>query len=106
MAVLDLSEDEILRIVRAELRQILGIEAEPLFARVYKWKAAMAQYKVGHLERLEQIERLRPNAPGLFLAGNAYKGIGIPDCIRSGKEAASQAIAAVGMGDFKAVATS
>ena len=66
----------------------------------------MAQYNVGHLERLEQIERLRLNAPGLFLAGNAYKGIGIPDCIRSGNEAASQAIAAVGLGDFKTAATS
>jgi oxygen-dependent protoporphyrinogen oxidase len=104
--VLDLSEDEILGIIRAELRQTLRIEAEPLFARVYKWKAAMAQYNVGHLERLERIERLRLNAPGLFLAGNAYKGIGIPDCVRSGKEAASQAIEAVGLGDFKTVATS
>ncbi len=106
MAVLDLSEDEILSIVRAELRQTLRIEAEPLFARVHKWKAAMAQYNVGHLERLDRIEQLRRNIPGLFLAGNAYKGIGIPDCIRSGKEAASQAIAAVGLGDFKTVAIS
>ena len=103
--VLELSEDNILRIVLAELRQILGIEAEPLFARVYKWKAAMAQYNVGHLERLERIERQRVSAPGLFLAGNAYKGIGIPDCVRSGREAASQAIAAMGLNDFKTVAT-
>jgi len=96
LAVLNLSEGEILRIVRAELRQILGIEAEPLFARAYKWKAAMAQYNVGHLESLERIERQRVSAPGLFLAGNAYNGIGIPDCVRSGREAASQAIAELG----------
>jgi oxygen-dependent protoporphyrinogen oxidase len=90
--VLELSEDEILRIVRKELHQVLGIDNEPLFARVYKWRTAMAQYNVGHLERLERIEKLRRQSPGLFLAGNAYKGIGVPDCVRSGKQAASQAI--------------
>jgi oxygen-dependent protoporphyrinogen oxidase len=90
--VLELSEDEILRIVRNELHQVLGIDNEPLFARVYKWRTAMAQYNVGHIERLERIEKLRRQSPGLFLAGNAYKGIGVPDCVRSGKQAASQAI--------------
>jgi oxygen-dependent protoporphyrinogen oxidase len=51
----------------------------------------MAQYSVGHLERLDRIERLRQQLPRLALAGNAYRGIGIPDCIRSGQEAARQA---------------
>ena len=63
---------------------------QPLFARVYKWKSAMAQYGVGHLERLDRIERLRQQLPGLALAGNGYRGIGVPDCIRSGQEAAKQ----------------
>jgi protoporphyrinogen/coproporphyrinogen III oxidase len=89
--ILELADDEILRIVREELRQILSLGAEPLFARVYKWRAAMAQYNVGHLERLERIERWRRQLPGLALAGNAYRGIGVPDCVRSGKEAAEQA---------------
>ncbi len=88
---LQLSDDEILRVVRAELRQILGLTAEPLFTRVYRWKAAMAQYGVGHLERLERIEQLRRQSPGLFLAGNGYRGIGVPDCVRSGSEASNQA---------------
>src|SRR5437588_4965607 len=67
-----LSDDQIIAIVRNELQQILGLRAEPIFARVYKWKSAMAQYSVGHLERLERIERLRQRLPGLMLAGNAY----------------------------------
>jgi oxygen-dependent protoporphyrinogen oxidase len=96
-AVLSLPEDEIVAIVRHELGQILGIKAEPLFARVYKWRAAMAQYDVGHLERLQRIERLRQQFPTLALAGNAYRGIGVPDCIRSGKTAAEQALGAVGL---------
>jgi oxygen-dependent protoporphyrinogen oxidase len=95
--VLDLPEAEILRIVGGELRQILGITAEPRFARVYRWRAAMAQYVVGHLDRLERIEGLRRQLPGLCLAGNAYRGIGVPDCVRSGQEAADQALASVGL---------
>jgi oxygen-dependent protoporphyrinogen oxidase len=94
---LELSDQEILRTVRAELRQILDLTAEPRFTRVYKWKAAMAQYGVGHPERLERIERLRRQLPGLFLAGNGYRGIGVPDCVRSGSEAATQALASVGL---------
>ncbi len=83
------SDDQIVGIVRNELQQILGLRAEPLFARVYKWKSAMAQYGVGHLERLERIERLRQGLPGLALAGNAYRGIGVPDCVRSGRDGAT-----------------
>ena len=84
------SADQIVAIVRTELQQILGLRAEPLFARVYKWKSAMAQYGVGHLERLDRIEKLRHKLPGLALAGNGYRGIGVPDCVRSGREAVKQ----------------
>jgi oxygen-dependent protoporphyrinogen oxidase len=87
-----LSDDAIIAIVRNELQQILRLRAAPLFARVYKWKSAMAQYGVGHLERLDRIERLRPQLPGLALAGNGFRGIGIPDCVRSGQEAAKQVL--------------
>ncbi len=95
--ILQLSDGEIERIVREELREILDLSAEPLFTRVYKWKSAMAQYNVGHLERLERIERLRGRSPGLSLAGNGYRGIGVPDCVRSGSEAATQAMATAGI---------
>jgi oxygen-dependent protoporphyrinogen oxidase len=87
-SVWEFSDAEIVAIVRSELQQILGLRAEPRFARVYKWKSAMAQYGVGHLERLERIERLRQRLPGLALAGNGYRGIGVPDCVRSGRDAA------------------
>jgi len=85
-------DDQIVGIVREELQEILGLSAEPLFARVYKWKSAMAQYGVGHLDRLDRIERLRQQLPGLALAGNGYRGIGVPDCVRSGREAAKQLV--------------
>ncbi|MFZ0760316.1 MAG: protoporphyrinogen oxidase [Candidatus Sulfotelmatobacter sp.] len=84
------SDDAIIAVVRNELQQILGLRAAPLFARVYRWKSAMAQYGVGHLERIERIERLRQQLPGLALAGNGYRGIGIPDCVRSGNDAVRQ----------------
>lgn len=90
--VWQLSDDAIIAVVRNELQQILGLRAMPLFARVYKWKSAMAQYGVGHLERLDRIERLRQQLPGLALAGNGYRGIGVPDCVRSGQEAAKQVL--------------
>jgi len=92
-AILDLDDEVILRIVRDELRQMLDLNAEPMFTRVYKWRRAMAQYAVGHLDRLERIERLRRQLPWLALAGNAYRGIGVPDCVRSGQEAAEQLLA-------------
>jgi oxygen-dependent protoporphyrinogen oxidase len=96
--ILQSSEAEILQIVRDELREIIALTAEPLFARVYKWKSAMAQYSVGHLERLQRIESIRQNLPGLALAGNGYSGIGVPDCVRSGADAASKILAEIGLG--------
>jgi oxygen-dependent protoporphyrinogen oxidase len=96
-SILDQSNDEILRIVRQELKQILNLAAAPLFTRVYKWKDAMAQYNVGHFERIDAIERARRELPGLALAGNAYHGIGVPDCVRSGTDAASTVLRALGL---------
>lgn len=88
-AVLQMPDDEILSIVMAELRQILGVTSAPRFSRIYRWDRSMAQYEVGHLDRVAEIERLRGELPGLELAGNAYRGIGVPDCIESGKQAAT-----------------
>jgi oxygen-dependent protoporphyrinogen oxidase len=90
--VLQLPDDEILGIVREELGQILGLVAEPQFTRIYRWKGAMAQYNVGHLERLERIEKLRKHLPGIALAGNGYRGVGVPDCVRSGEIAAAEVL--------------
>ena len=88
-AVLSLSDDEILETVHRELRDILKLDARPIFARVYRWRGAMAQYEPGHIARVQRIEKRTAEIPGLALAGNAYHGIGVPDCIRSGMEAAN-----------------
>ena len=101
--VVALPEDEILRIVRLELKEIIGIRAEPLFVRVFKWKGAMAQYGVGHLERLQRIESLRQKLPGLALAGNGYNGIGVPDCVHSGTRAAEETLRTLGMLDPQSI---
>lgn len=95
--ILQAPDAEVIRIVRAELQQILGLTAEPLFTRIYRWNGVMAQYGVGHLERLQRIEDLLQQLPGLTLAGNGYRGIGVPDCVRSGSEAANRALLAVGL---------
>ncbi len=90
--IFDLSEAELLERVRADLRDLLGIERAPLFAEVAKWARSMPQYHVGHAERAKRIAERVAALPGLFLAGNAYSGPGISDCIRSG-EAAGDLIA-------------
>ncbi|HVP43503.1 MAG TPA: protoporphyrinogen oxidase [Terriglobales bacterium] len=92
--VLSLSDAEILSTVTRELRQIIALDAQPRFTRIYRWNRAMAQYAVGHLDRVAAIERLRRELPGLSLAGNAYKGIGVPDCVHTGMDAAADVLGA------------
>ena len=83
-----LSDEELVDAARAELHSIMGVEAEPVFHNIARWPNSMAQYTVGHEKRIARIERLVGQIPGLHLAGNAYHGIGIPDCVRMGQEAA------------------
>jgi oxygen-dependent protoporphyrinogen oxidase len=92
-AVLQVPDDEIQFLVRGELAQILGIHAEPLFVRIHKWKSSMAQYNVGHSARIARVRAILARTPGLALAGNAYGGIGVPDCVRSGSEAVEKVLA-------------
>lgn len=95
--ILQLPEAEITSIVRRELQEIVGITAEPDFVKIFRWPHAMAQYTVGHKTRVERIRKIVSSAPGLALGGNAYAGIGVPDCIRSGSEAATKALADLGI---------
>jgi oxygen-dependent protoporphyrinogen oxidase len=88
-AALDLSDDEVEKIVRQELKSILRVDTEPRFTRVYRWRRAMAQYSVGHLDRVTRIEAAAQRLPGFAIAGNCFRGIGVPDCIRTGQEAAA-----------------
>ena len=86
--VLAESDEKITAAVLAELQEIAGFVAEPTFVRIFRWPESMAQYTVGHPQRLAEIQARLAEISGLHLAGNAYEGIGIPDCIRMGKRAA------------------
>ena len=90
--IIGASDAEIVGWAREELAAILGLGAEPLFCRLTRSPQAMAQYTVGHLERLRAIEARVEELPGLTLSGNAYSGIGISDCIRTGQAAAARAL--------------
>ena len=91
-AILDLEDGEILKRIMGELRLLLGWTAVPAFTRISRWRRSMAQYTVGHELRLGFIQSRLKELPGLYLAGNAYDGIGIPDCIRTGRAAAVLAL--------------
>ena len=98
-ALLTESDASLVAAVRRELNEILGekvlpLDVEPEYAQVSRWRRAMAQYAVGHQERNQRIAKRVTALPGLRLAGNAYDGIGIPDCIRLGRQAAKELVAA------------
>ena len=67
---------------------LLGIAAEPLFHRIYRWRRSNPQYDVGHLERVAAIEAALP--AGVYVTGSPYRGVGIPDCVKQGQETAAQ----------------
>jgi oxygen-dependent protoporphyrinogen oxidase len=97
--ILQRSDDELQTIVRQELQPILGITAKPLLVRVFRWQHAMAQYGIGHRDRVQRIQALVAGRPGLALAGNAYGGIGVPDCVREGTDAAVGVLRGLGIPD-------
>ncbi|HEY3341407.1 MAG TPA: protoporphyrinogen oxidase [Anaerolineae bacterium] len=90
--VLVRSDDQLVQLVRDELKAVLGITAAPHMQFVFRWPQAMPQYTLGHLDRVNLIEQRLKEHAGLFCAGAAYHGIGIPDCIASGEQAAAQAL--------------
>ena len=91
--LIDLSDGALLALVREALAPILGLRAEPTRQRLYRWRRANPQYDVGHLARIAEIEALAAESlPGLYLSGSAFRGVGLPDCIRQGREAAEAAL--------------
>lgn len=84
----DHDDADLRAVARAEMRDIMGIAAPPVLERIHRLPRAMPQYDVGHLERVAAIEAAARRMPGLALAGAAYRGVGIPDCVRSGERAA------------------
>jgi oxygen-dependent protoporphyrinogen oxidase len=91
-AILNESDEAIAAATLEELREIAGVTAKARFVRIARWPRSMAQYTVGHLERVAEIQSRAAAIPGLHLAGNAYTGIGVPDCIRMGRAAAEAAV--------------
>ncbi|MCA0453154.1 MAG: protoporphyrinogen oxidase [Chloroflexi bacterium] len=86
-----LSDDNLLDVIRSEVRSLLGIHVLPIFHRVFRWPEGYPQYEVGHLDRIAAIEAALPH--GLYVTGSSYRGIGVPDCITQGQNTASQVIA-------------
>ncbi len=87
-----LDDDELTALVRRELRDVMGIAAEPEFVEIFRWPKGMPQYRVGHADLVARIEEAVAAAPGVELAGGAYHGIGIGDCLREGAAAAERAL--------------
>jgi oxygen-dependent protoporphyrinogen oxidase len=92
-AALNEADEFLIRMAREELRRILGLTAAPVFTSISRWPRSMAQYTVGHATRWKELEARVAAIPGLHLAGNGYTGIGIPDCIRMGRQAARKIVA-------------
>lgn len=88
------SEAELAEKAHRALAALLGIGGEPVLRRVHRWIDSMPQYEVGHGERLRRIEEGLSGQPSVVLAGSAYRGVGLPDCVRQGREAADRALAA------------
>jgi oxygen-dependent protoporphyrinogen oxidase len=93
--LVELPDDALLGLVREELREIMGVTAEPVVTRLYRWPGANPQYDVGHLERVDQLEALAADLPGLYFTGSPYRGVGLPDCIQQGQTTAEAVLAAI-----------
>jgi oxygen-dependent protoporphyrinogen oxidase len=86
--IVDLDDEELLRVVREEMEDILGLRAEPDLVRIFRWRKVNPQYDLGHLDRVEQMRTRAKAHSGLFLAGSSYDGVGVPDCVRQAEDAA------------------
>ncbi len=83
----ELPDDQIVRLAEDELADLLGITGPPLLSTLARWPQSMAQYHLGHLDRVARIELRVAQLSGLALAGNGYRGVGIPSAIHSGEAA-------------------
>lgn len=94
--LVDLPDDELLELVKTELHRTMGVTASPIRQKIYRWPKGNAQYDVGHLDRVAEIESLAAKVlPGLYFTGSAFRGVGIPDCIHQGQQTAEQLIKSV-----------
>ena len=94
---LDLRDDDLLEDVLSDLDRHIGLLGQPTATRITRWWGSMPQYAPGHVERVDAMTAsLAHDAPGLWLAGAAYRGLGLPACIAQGRAAARAALATVG----------
>lgn len=91
-SALDLHDEQLLAAVRADLRRAMGLSAEPLEWRVFRFERALPQYTVGHLERIARLEAEMARLPGVRLCGASYHGVGVASCIKDGRAAADAAL--------------
>ena len=94
--VLDWDDDQLVRAVHAELQLALGVRGGPVFSGVVRWPRAIPQYVVGHLERVTRIDTAAAKYPGLFLTGNAYRGVALGDCAEQGERVAAAVVRHLG----------
>lgn len=97
--LLETTDDELVETIRTQLVELLGLraDAQPLITRVYRWNGGMPQYTLGHLDRVDEIEQRCDAVPALALAGGAFRGVGIPNCIESGERAVTKVLADLGL---------
>lgn len=95
-SVLALEDHTLVARVAGELREAIGLRGPPIASRVTRWERALPRYEPGHIDRVARIEDELPGLPGVALAGSAYRGIGVPQCITQGKSAAERVLAAIG----------
>jgi oxygen-dependent protoporphyrinogen oxidase len=86
--ILDRPDGELARAVFEDLSKTMGISGPPALTRIYRWPQANAQYHVGHLELIKQIDDRLQQLPGVYLTGSGYRGTGIPDCIADARATA------------------
>ncbi|MBJ6359823.1 protoporphyrinogen oxidase [Paenibacillus sp. GCM10012307] len=87
--VVELDDEQLLALVRREVKEIMDVDAKPLFAEITRLRHSMPQYPVGHVENVARLrKRAEEQLPGVWVTGAAFDGVGLPDCIRQGKEAA------------------
>ncbi|MBI1922085.1 MAG: protoporphyrinogen oxidase [Geobacter sp.] len=86
------SDEEVIKRVRDDLQQIMGIREAPSFVRIFRHEKAIPQYTVGHADRLSSLEEMTMSVPGLFLTGNSYRGIGLNDCVAAAVKTATNVI--------------
>ncbi|MBL8061694.1 MAG: protoporphyrinogen oxidase [Anaerolineales bacterium] len=86
--MVELPDRHLIEAIKKELAELLGITAAPQTWTAFRWECGFPQAEVGHLKRVDEIEKLLP--PNLALAGSSYRGIAVPDCIRQGREAAAK----------------